>query len=119
MPSGAKPRLHARTVGNVTVVGFVDRMLVNEDVIREVGDQLNALVEVQGTVNLLLNFVDVRYMSSSLLGLLLPLSRKLTAAGGQMKLCNLAPTLQEVFTVSKLDRLFPLYDQEATALAAF
>ena len=119
MPTGAKPRLNVQTVGDVTVVGFVDRMLVNEDIIREVGDQLRELVEVQGVDKLLLNFSDVRYMSSSLLGLMLPLTRSLTRRGGQMKLCNLVPSLKEVFTVSKLDRLFSLYDQEATALDAF
>ncbi len=119
MPPAAKPKLNVRTVGDVTVVSFVDRMLVNEDLIREVGEQLRHLVEAQGVVNLLLDFADVRFMSSSLLGLLLPLTRTLAARGGQMKLCNLTPSLKEVFTVSKLDRLFSLYDGEEAAMKAF
>jgi anti-sigma B factor antagonist len=119
MPPQLKPRLLVRRAGNVTVVGFADRMLVNEDLIREVGDELHELVDVKQVDNLLLNFSDVRFMSSSLLGLLLPLMRALQGRGGQMKLSNLAPSLREVFTVSKLDRLFALYEDETAALNAF
>lgn len=119
MPSAAKPKLSVRTLGDVTVVSFVDRMIVNEDLVRDVGEQLREIVDAPGTVKLLLDFADVRFMSSSLLGLLLPMTRTLAARGGEMKLCNLAPSLKEVFTVSKLDRLFALYDSDDAAMAAF
>ena len=119
MATVGKPRLNVRKSSDVTVVSFVDRMLVNEDIIREIGEQLRALVADPDVTHVLLDFQDVRFMSSSLLGLLLPLMRALGQRGGQMKLCSLAPSLREVFTVSKLDRLFALYDDEEDALKAF
>lgn len=119
MPSEPKSKLNVRTARHVTVVSFADRMLVNEETIRDVGDQLRELVETQKVANLLLDFRDVRFMSSSFLGMMLPLLRAIDRRGGQMKLCNVAPSLKEVFTVSKLDRLFLLYDDENAALDAF
>ena len=119
MPTTPKAKLNVQTVGQVTAVSFVDRMLVNEDLIREVGEQLNAVAGAPHVVNLLVDFRDVRFMSSSLLGLMLPLLRSIERRGGKMKLCNVAPSLKEVFTVSKLDRLFALYENDDEALAAF
>lgn len=119
MATASKPRLNVRKCGDVTAVSFVDRMLVNEDLIREVGEQLHVLIADPAVTHVLLDFQDVRFMSSSLLGLLLPLMRSLGQRGGQMKLCSLAPSLREVFAVSKLDRLFALYDDQESALKAF
>lgn len=119
MPTGPKPRLNVRTMGQVTVVSFADRMLVNEDAIREVGEQLEEVARSPDVVNLLLDFRDVRFMSSSLLGLMLPLLRGIERRGGKMKLCNVAPSLKEVFTVSRLDRLFSLYETDTEAVDAF
>ena len=38
---------------------------------------------------------------------------------GEMKLSNIRPEIYEVFTITKLDRLFDIRDDEADALAAF
>lgn len=119
MPAPAKQHLYVRSVEGVTVVGFADRMLVSEEVIQVVGEQLLELVGKKDSRNVLLDFSEVRFMSSALLGVLLPVVRKLTKEGGQLKLCSLAPPLKEVFEVSKLDRLFAICDNESAALAAF
>jgi len=119
MSAPAKQHLHVRSVDGVTVVGFADRMLVSEEVIHVVGEQLLDLVGKKGVRKVLLDFTDVRFMSSALLGVLLPLVRKLTKEGGQLKLCGISPGLREVFEVSKLDRLFAIYDHESAALASF
>ncbi len=119
MPGAVKQRLSAASVKDVTVVSFTDRMLIHEDMIREVGEQIQELIPAKEAMKLLLNFQQVRHMSSSMLGILLPLSRALAKNGGQLKLCSLEPGLREVFKVTKLERAFVIYEDEASALAAF
>ena len=41
------------------------------------------------------------------------------AHGGMLKLSNIRPEIFEVFTITRLNRLFDIKDDEADALAAF
>jgi anti-sigma B factor antagonist len=47
------------------------------------------------------------------------LDKKVKAAKGKMRLCNLRPEIYEVFSITKLDKLFDLTADEADALAPF
>ncbi len=115
----ADRRLETSDVGEVTVVRFVDRRLVDMDQIQQVGQELNQLVETKGDPKLLLNFADVDFLSSAALGKLITLDKKLKQSGGQLVLCDIRPEIQEVFAITRLDRLFDIVDDEDEALAAF
>jgi len=119
MPSTTKPRVFVETVGGVTVASFADAELTADHVIEEVSDQLNNLAENLVVSNVLLNFREVKFMSSSMLAILLKFSRKVNAAQGKVKLCCIAPSLKEIFKIMRFDRIFEIYDQESTALDSF
>jgi len=112
-------RLQVSEVGEVTVVNFVDRKILDEANIQEMGEELFALVEQEKRQNLLLNFGLVEFLSSGALGKLITLDKKVKAAGGRMKLSNIRPEIYEVFIITKLNNLFDIKDDEADALAAF
>ena len=119
MSQPTRQHLRVETVTGTTVVTFVESSLLSEEVIQEVGDQLASLVEDQGNTRLLLNFSNVKFMSSAILGQLIKLNKKVTRANGRLKLCGFAPNLREVFRISQLDRLFEIYDDEQLALDRF
>jgi len=48
---------------------------------------------------------NVTFLSSEGLGALLKLARRATAAGNRITLCNLNPTIAEVFQITKLDQI--------------
>ncbi|HWB00627.1 MAG TPA: STAS domain-containing protein [Pirellulales bacterium] len=112
-------RLEVAEVGDVAVVRFVDRKILDEGNIQEMGQELFALVEEDGRAKLLLNFSQVDFLSSAALGKLITLDKKVKAAKGKMRLSNIRPEIYEVFAITKLDRLFDIATDEATALAAF
>ena len=85
----------------------------------EVGEQLNGLAENLGISKVVLNFREVKFMSSSMLAVLLKFSRKVTAVQGRLKLCSIAPNLKEIFVITRFDRIFEIYDEESTALDSF
>ncbi len=112
-------RLEVKEVGDVTVVYFRDQKILDDLNIQELGQELNHLVEVENCKKLVLNFTTVEFLSSSALGKLITLEKKVKNTGGILKLCEIQPEILEVFTITKLDRLFKIHPSEADALAAF
>ena len=111
-------RLEVEEIGDVTVVNFVDRKILDEQNIQIIGEQLFGLVE-EGRKKLLLNFANVEYLSSAALGKLITLNKKLQAARGRLILCNIHPQIYEVFEITKLDKFFDIQKEEQAALQAF
>ena len=112
-------RLEAEEIGDVTVVSFMDRKILDEQNIQVIGEQLFSLVDDSGRKKLLLNFGNVEYMSSAALGKLITLNKKVQAAGGKLVLCNIDPQIREVFEITRLDKLFVIKNDEQEALQVF
>ena len=112
-------RLEVEDIGDVTVVNFTDKKILDEQNIQVIGDQLFGLVDGEGLRKLLLNFGNVEYLSSAALGKLITLNKKLQAVGGRLILCNIDPQIYEVFEITKLDKFFKIMKEEQAALQAF
>ncbi len=112
-------RLETSEVGDVTVVRFVDRKILDESNIQELGQELFQLVEEENRHKLVLNFHNVEFLSSAALGKLITLDKKVKAHNGRLKLSNIRPEIYEVFAITKLNKLFDIKDDVADALAAF
>ena len=101
-------RLEVEDIGDVTVVNFTDKKILDEQNIQIIGEQLFGLVDQDGRRKLLLNFGNVEYLSSAALGKLITLNKKLQAVGGRLILCNIDPQIYEVFEITKLDKFFKI-----------
>src|SRR5947199_8514477 len=112
-------RLEVEDIGDVTVVNFTDRKILDEQNIQSIGEQLYGLVDEAGRRKILLNFGNVEYLSSAALAKLITLNKKLQQSGGRLILCNIDPQIREVFEITKLNKLFNIQPEEQTALQAF
>ena len=119
MSEPRKSRLEVEEIGDVTVVNFVDRKILDEQNIQIIGEQLFELVDVQGRKKILLDFKNVDYLSSAALGKLITLNKKATTSGGKLVLCNIRPEIKEVFEITKLDKFFKIKEDEQVGLQAF
>src|SRR3954462_5582172 len=119
MPKLASPRVLVEAIHGITVASFADSEILTEDVIEEVGDQLDELIDGRGPADILLNFREVRLMSSTMLAVLLRFSRRVAATRGRLKLCCIAPDLMQAFRITRFDRIFEIHDEESAALDAF
>jgi anti-sigma B factor antagonist len=106
-------------VGDVTVVRFLDRKILDDLVIQELGAELFALVEVEKRKAVVLNFFQVEFLSSAALGKLITLDKKMKPLGGKVRLSNIRPEIYEVFRITKLNKLFDIKDDETEAVKAF
>ncbi|MGE0757733.1 MAG: STAS domain-containing protein [Pirellulaceae bacterium] len=112
-------RLEVTEVGEVTVVKFHDRKILDAAAIEQLGGELFALVENEHRKNLLLNFSGVEFLSSAALNKLIILDKKVKTNGGRLKMCQVRPEIAEIFSITRLDKLFDIRDEEKTALDAF
>ena len=80
---------------------------------------LSDLVEEGGHRKLVLDFADVRFLSSAGLGVLMGLRERVDEAGGELRLCRLEPSLRELFRLTKLEELFEIHEDEQKAIARF
>jgi anti-sigma B factor antagonist len=112
-------RLEIEDIGDVTVVSFTDRKILDEQNIQIIGEQLFGLVDEQGRKKILLNFSNVEYMSSAALGKLITLNKKVQSAGGKLVLCSIDPQIREVFEITRLDKVFAIRGDEQDALQMF
>jgi anti-anti-sigma factor len=124
MTQATRQHLQVEVVAGVAVVHFVDREIVESfgecNDAREVGEQLYSLVDDGGYRKLLLNFRDVEFLSTSLLGRLIGLKRKVERVKGRLILCGLDHSrVQEAFRITGLDRVFEIHDDEPDALDRF
>lgn len=112
-------RIDVTKTGDVSVVKFLDRKILDEVAIQELGAELFGLVEIDNRKTILLDFSGVEFLSSAALGKLITFDRKLKTAKGRLKMCGIAPGILEVFQVTKLNKVFDLRTDVAEALAAF
>src|SRR5882672_11496358 len=112
-------RLEVEDIGDVAVVNFVDKKILDEQNIQMIGDDLFRLVDELGRRKVLLNFANVEFMSSAALGKLITLHRKLQAVQGKLVLCNISKSILEVFKITKLDKLLTIVPDEQAGLQAF
>src|ERR1700692_2009885 len=112
-------RLEVVEEGDVTVVNFIDRKILDEQNIQKIGEDLFSLVDELGRKKILLNFGNVEYLSSAALGKFITLNKKVQAAQGKLILCNIEPNIYEVFEITKLNKLFNIQKEEQASLQAF
>jgi anti-sigma B factor antagonist len=77
-------RLEVEDIGEVAVVNFTDKKILDEQNIQIIGEQLFSLVDDLGRRKILLNFSNVEYLSSAALGKFITLNKKVNAAGGRL-----------------------------------
>jgi anti-sigma B factor antagonist len=114
----SQSRIDVSKVGDVTVVKFKDKKILDEVGIQELGAELFSLVEQQNRRAIVLNFDGVDFLSSAALGKLITFDRKVKGAKGRMKLCGIRPEILEVFQVTKLNKVFDIRGDEAEAISA-
>ena len=112
MPEQPRHRLRIENFGDVTVVHFIDKKILDKPNIQIIGDELFGLVDHLGRSRLLLDFNNVEYLFSGALGKLITLNKKVKAAGGWLVLCNMDARVFEICQIAKLDKIFEIHVRE-------
>ncbi len=117
MPAPARLLIHP--IRDVTIVNFNDASILDAVQVEQIGEQLYELVDRKGRKKLVLDFSNVKLLSSSALGVLITLRKKADQIRGQVVLCGVRKDLRKVFKITRLNKMFTFCDDEEKALATF
>jgi len=112
-------RLSIQEDGDMITARFLDKNILDETRIQQIGDEIIQVVERSSNLKLLLVFDNVEHLSSAALGMLITVNNKVRQRGGQLRLSEIDPQLLEVFTITKLNQLFQIYDRTQEAVDSF
>ena len=114
MSEAIAPPLILETVDGITIVTFT-----GPKVGAEAREELYSLVETQGNRKLILNFENVRSLSSAPIGMLVNLMNKAASADGVVRFCQLDPDVQEIMRLTRVEGLFSIFANEQDARDSF
>ena len=106
-------------IQGVVVVNFRDASILDGTAVEAIGKDLYGLVEQQAQRKLVLDFTPVRFLSSSMIGVLLSLHKKSAAIKGKVVICGLRAELHKVFKIMKLESILTFAPDERKALEIF
>jgi len=107
-----EPKIKVEYGTEVTIATFdVDNILEDRQ-IKKVEAALQPVVEKNEQRKLVLNFENVRFMSSAFLGLLVKVHKHVIEAGGHLQLFNLDPKIYKVFQITQLTKIFDIVQPE-------
>jgi len=110
------PRLKVTSEGGVTIVELADRKILDEVNISRISERLQGLVAKAEPPKFVLDFSNVMHMSSSALGMLITLHKRVREKKGQLRLCGIQPAIYEVFVITRLNEIFEIAGSVEEAL---
>ena len=114
--SNTSPNILIQHDNGVMVVELLNEEILEEPTINSIADSLfNVIMENPG-VRMALSFKQVKHFSSSALGMLIRLNKRIEQASGELCLTEIRPSLMEIFIITKLNKLFTICETRAEAL---
>lgn len=98
------------------VVHFLDQKIHADAANTSLGKELYAVVDRPDCLKLVLNFSDVEFLSSVMLGKLVGMKRKIAEKNGVLRLCGMCPNIRLIFKLTCLDHIFDVRETEADAI---
>lgn len=108
--------LDFENVQNVAVVKFKDPKVIDPARIEKMGEEFLALLEDESNEDMVVNFENVSFFSSSAINKLIVLEKHIRARGGEIRLTNLRPEVRDLFSYTHLDQVFQIRDNEKEAI---
>lgn len=96
-----------------------DARLLDEGRLQQLEQELDAAIDASSETRVVLDFSKVQFMSSSALGKLLKTQKKVTGYKAKMKLAGVSAEIQEVFKITRLDKVFDIEKDVESARKAF
>lgn len=107
------------TRDGILFIQIDDIRLLDEARIQKLEQELDEAIDASTESRVILDFAKVQFMSSSMLGKLVKTQKKVTSYKAKMKLANVTPEIQEVFKITRLDKLFSIEPDVDAARKAF
>ncbi|OVE80530.1 hypothetical protein BVY03_06115 [bacterium K02(2017)] len=72
-----------------------------------------------GVKDLIFDFSEITFIDSSCLGILVSATKNLRESKGDIKLSNLSEDVRSIFQITRLDRIFEIFDLKNEAIDSY
>lgn len=103
--------------GRIVVLELKGNFIGGEET-DELRDSIKKLSD-EDNLKLVIDMGEVSYLNSSALGVLIASHANYAKRGGQIKLCQLNKTLENLFVITKLSLIFDSHTSQIEAIASF
>jgi anti-sigma B factor antagonist len=111
-----QPRISVEILAKGTMITFTNEKILDEAEIVALERSILPIIEQAKIPNFVLNFTNVKFLSSAVLGLLIRISKKIYQRNGQLKLCCINAKIFEIFKITRLDRVFEICEDVDAAV---
>ena len=111
-----QPKIGVEYAKNATIATLTDERILDEGEVQGLEDSIMPLIEEAGGIRLVIDFGNVKFLTSAVLGLLIRASKKIYESSGQLKLCGINPQILKIFKITRLDRVFDIYEDREKAI---
>ena len=82
------------------------------------GELRSSLLETIGEdfKGLVLDLSSLKHIDSSGLSVFISINKRLQSRRGEVKLCNLSPTVKSMFELTRLDKVFDIFEDREQAI---
>jgi len=88
------------------IISFKNEKIYDDSIVIRIGEELLSLVENNDCSEYKIDFSNVKYFSSSMLGKLIILNKKIKEKKAKLTLCKVKPDIMEIFHITRLDKFF-------------
>lgn len=107
--------LNVRHVDEITLASFEDGRIIEDSSINSLGKELSGLLGNKANSRIILNFSNVMFMSSAMVGKLILFGKQCKAADVPLRMCNINDSVGEVFKLMQLGKIFKIDKDVATS----
>jgi anti-sigma B factor antagonist len=105
-----KPEISVQYTETATIITFTKEKILEERDIQNLQQSIMPVIEQSEQVHFILDFRNVQFLSSAVLGLLLRISKKVYEKNSTLRMCGINPKIYEIFKITRLNRIFDIYD---------
>jgi anti-anti-sigma factor len=111
--------LRCESSGDILTVVLTDAKILDTAQINDIHQEMAKVIGEIQERNMLLDFREVKFLSSAALGMLILVNKTCKERKINLKLCNIAPDIVQVFKITGMNKVFSICKTTEDAIAAF
>lgn len=105
----ANPNLSIDFRGQVAIATLTDEKILDETQLTRLEKSFMPLIEQTPGIQLIVDFSNVQFLTSAVLGLLIRVSKKVYETEGKLRLCSIDAKILDIFRITRLDKIFEIF----------
>ena len=115
-----KPQLfRVRRRDGIVQIDLLAPVMIGDDTIDRMAEQVAKIIDAEKVPRIVMNFEDVRHISSMMLGTLISLFNRVKARGGQLRLAALRERHRRLLVLVRLEGVFEVHPTPEEVAASF